>query len=93
MRQLYAPNGNKIVGTSDLVPGTANVSGWNDDDTPVWEGRTTMHWDDQKTRVNEAGVIYVVDEDGEHHLFSDCVFRDDDVDESDACLGESSCER
>lgn len=93
MRQLYAPNGNKIIGTSELVPGTTGVSGWNNDGTPIWERGTTLHWGDQKTRTNDAGVMYVMDEDGEQHLFSDCVFRDDDVCEDDTFLGEPSCER
>lgn len=37
MRQLYAPNGKKIVGTSDTVPVTSYVHGWESNGTPIYD--------------------------------------------------------
>lgn len=77
MRQLYAPNGKKIVGTSDLAPVTSYVCGWDDDGIPIYAGdEAKVYLDASETRKNEAGVMYVVDSSGADHLISDCVFRD-----------------
>ncbi|WP_321967179.1 hypothetical protein [Burkholderia cepacia] len=77
MRQLYGPNGKKIVGTSDTVPVTSYVYGWENNGTPIYDGDDSkVHWDGLDTRKDGAGVIYVVDSSGAEHLFSDCVLRD-----------------
>jgi hypothetical protein len=76
MKQLYAPNGNLIVGTLETIKGRANVTGWNDDRSPEYAGSTEIFWDDQRT-VQRDGNIICLDEDGEEYPFNECTLRDE----------------
>jgi hypothetical protein len=80
MKQLYAPNGNLIIGTLEHVPGCAHVSGWELDAAgrlePVWASETEMYWDDSKTQDIEGDTL-VIDEDGETWPMSQCTVRED----------------
>ena len=66
MSQLTAPNGKRIIGTSDLIPGVALISGAtrNPDGTLEleWEGETTVLWDGQRTDRIEGERLYVDEE-------------------------------
>jgi hypothetical protein len=82
MKQMIAPNGRKIVGTFDKIPGVAGVQGWTVDANgklePEYDGTgTEVWWDDQYTETNEAGVLWVVDENNEQHLVTDCKLVDE----------------
>ena len=77
MKQLYAPNGKRIIGTSEMIPGTAIVNGWSDTGEPIYSGETDTHWNGQLTSTNKRGVMLVTDEDGQEHAFDACTLRDD----------------
>jgi hypothetical protein len=77
MKQLYAPNGVRIAGTKEMIPGTALVTGWSDMRDPIYGGGTEVDWDGQttqRTRSNDA--IVVVDEDGNEHSAGDCTLEE-----------------
>lgn len=83
MKQLYAPNGKLIIGTSELITGMARVEGFDEDGAPVFSGRTEVYWDDQKTKCGADGKIVVFDEDGNEHSIADCnVIEEQDEDEA-----------
>ena len=47
MKQLLTPNGDRITGILECVPGNAIVNGFEDDLSPDYEGYTKMFWDGQ----------------------------------------------
>lgn len=54
--KLVAPNGKPIVGTREVVLGTARVSSWTEEDgvlIPNYEDETEVDWDSQET-VSDA---------------------------------------
>lgn len=81
MKQLYAPNGLKIVGTADTVKAVAQISGWEEDGEPIFAGGSDVNWDSQVTRttfVEGKETQIVVDEDGEEWPRSECTVRDEE---------------
>lgn len=69
--QLYAPNGKRIVASSDLVPGNALIAGAtrSPDGTfeIAWDGETKMCWDGQYTETHRGQRVFI-DEDGSQWL-------------------------
>ncbi len=68
---LHAPNGKRIVASSDLVPGNAFIASAtrNPDGTfeIEWEGETKMCWDGQYTETHRGQRVFI-DEDGNQWL-------------------------
>jgi len=86
MKQFYAPNGLKIIGTADTVKAVANISGWEENGEPIYAGGSDVDWDSQTNRttfVNGEETAIVVDEDGEEWPKAECVLREDDTPEWD----------
>lgn len=81
MKQMIAPNGRRIVGTSEVVNAVAEVKGWSNDGVPDYAGGSVVDWDSQLTRTawgsRGQATILVVDEDGEFHAASDCKLVDE----------------
>ncbi|MFP3556446.1 hypothetical protein SB861_37885 [Paraburkholderia sp. SIMBA_049] len=80
MKQLKAPNGKRIIGTLEHVPGCAVVNGWNLVDgklEPEYAGGSDMYWDDSKTQRGADGEMVVLDEDGNEHSVADCNWDDE----------------
>lgn len=71
--QLIAPNGCKIVGMEESVLATAWVDGFtrgkNGEFVPEYAGESEIHWDTQESALDDP---FVLDEDGERHLLSEC---------------------
>lgn len=65
MKQMFAPTGQRIIGTADVVNATAEVKAWSNDGVPEYAGGSVVDWDSQLTRTNANGVMLVVDEDGQ----------------------------
>lgn len=74
MKQAYY-KGKKIIGTADVVPCTACISGFNGC-KPVYTGTTDLDWDAQEPERTASGVIKVVTEDGVVVPLSRCKMRD-----------------
>lgn len=74
---LLSPNGSRIVGTLERIPGTAYVSRWSRKQgerewtVEAWGGDTKVWWDEQET-VESAGSIVLVDENGDEWLAREC---------------------
>jgi hypothetical protein len=66
-RELYAPNGKRIVASKDWIPGNAliNSATRNPDGTfdIEWAGETKICWDGQYTEESRGQRIFL-DEDG-----------------------------
>lgn len=79
--QLYTKSGKRIVGVLQRIPASALVSGWKmSQETQRLEEIRTGEIDIWKQlQADEvdgsSGVMYVVDEAGEPHLYTDCVLR------------------
>jgi hypothetical protein len=56
-----SPHGYAIIGTYELVPGTAlaTVTRETESLSFEYEGTTTLDWNDQKSQVSRGGVLYV----------------------------------
>jgi hypothetical protein len=83
MKQLFAPNGKRIVGTADTVRAVANISHWDEGGNPVFVG-SSVDWDSQETREtfsNGERTRVVVDEDGEEWPQAECEMREADAGE------------
>ncbi|MGN6819441.1 MAG: hypothetical protein ACTHJR_12295 [Sphingomonas sp.] len=78
MGQLTAPNGKRIIGTSDVIRVTANVTDWTKDLKPTFFGGSDIYWDTQKTRTTKSGNLIVVDEDGGEHPINQCTYSDEE---------------
>lgn len=81
MKQMIAPDGAKIVGTKEHVPGCAHVKGFSNKGEPDYAGSSDMWWDDSTTQYHENQEgnesMIVVDENGEEHVASDCTLVDE----------------
>lgn len=62
--QFKSPTGSRIVGTLEKLSGVANVSGFNDDGSPIYAGGTDIDWNSQQSIKRGDSLVYV-DEDGE----------------------------
>jgi hypothetical protein len=83
MKQLFAPNGKRIVGTADTVKAVANISHWDESGAPVFVG-SSVDWDSQETREtfsNGERTPVVVDEDGQEWPQSECEMREQGEDD------------
>lgn len=63
--KLQTPDGLRIVGTKETVPGVAHASTFDKNGEPEYEGGTEMDWDNQRSDEHPRGhsLVYV-DEDG-----------------------------
>lgn len=83
--QLYTKTGKRIVGVLQRISACAPVSGWTVDIDRglVKEARTgeVQVWQESRADVLDprTEVMYVVDEGGEPHLFTDCEPRIDET--------------
>ncbi|CAG9228582.1 hypothetical protein [Burkholderia vietnamiensis] len=77
MKQLFAPNGLRIIGTEELIPGVAVVTGWKDNGEPIHAGHTDVDWDGQRTVTDENDIMMCVDENGTPHPFTACELREE----------------
>ena len=77
MATAYSPTGHKIIGTRDLIPGTAIVQ---PDSFSLsggllefaWGGETEVDWDHQHT-IRQCGQRVFIAEDGSECLEGDIV--------------------
>jgi hypothetical protein len=76
-----APNGALIIGTADMVPGNALVTGFTREKdgtlTPEYTGGTVMCWDGQYNVEQTGGDWLLVDENGETWKASECTFTEE----------------
>jgi hypothetical protein len=80
MKQLFTPNGKRIIGTAETLKGVANVTGFTDTGAPIFQGSTTVDWDSQLTRCNARGQEIMVDEDGDEWPKDVCKLVEDTAD-------------
>lgn len=73
MKQAYY-KGKRIIGTAELQTGTALVTGFDDDEEPLFTGDTK--WDDQTTEHKRGSILVVTDSGGVVRL-ADCEWRDE----------------
>jgi hypothetical protein len=61
----YAPNGKRIVGTADTIPGTAKIApdSFTEDGDFDHTGNTDVHWNGQQTEMDDGEPLFV-DEEG-----------------------------
>jgi hypothetical protein len=82
MKQLYAPNGLKVIGTADVLPAIALIDGFEDDGSPIYAGTTKVDWDNQRPiqaeDVQGGDTIMVADEGGNHWKQSECKVVDEE---------------
>ena len=83
-----APNGSPIIGTYDLIPGTARILAfYRDKETGAltwdWEGETNVDWDAQETQTDPGNndTLFVAT-DGGVHPESDCRFEPVNVEDA-----------
>lgn len=69
MTKLFTPAGAQIVGTKEIIPGMAQATSYSADGEPIYDGGTTIWWDDQKT-VWEKGSRVYLDENGGEWAFA-----------------------
>lgn len=73
----------RIFGTLESVPAMAYISGAVRADNGVlelrYQGGSEIHWDAQKTRINDAGLRLFVDEHGEEVSEDDVELLDDEA--------------
>lgn len=66
--RAFSQQGFPIIGTSDLIPGTALGTPERLEDGTVtidWDGETKIHWNGQQTREDGGETIYVDSEENE----------------------------
>ena len=77
MKQAYAPNGLRIVGSVDTIPGCALVIGFEgESNDPVWVGETKMYWDGQVTETRDGEAVWQ-DEAGNEWKQSELTFKEE----------------
>jgi hypothetical protein len=78
--QLVSPDGCLIIGTNDIISGTANATFTVNSKGSIdieYSGETTVHWDSQETAVDNEGNEYVVDENQSIWPMNSCMaYRD-----------------
>lgn len=80
LRQLFAPNGKRIVASLETMQGEAEINGFHDDGTPDYEGTTEVWWDSQRTVTQDHGAgpkAIFIDEDGGEWTFDQCTLTED----------------
>jgi len=83
MKQAYVKKtGEKIIGTYDLIPGTALINGFDDAGEPEYYGETDVHWDDQRQQAWDGKLVYVC-ESGQLWTLDDCEFREEGQEEDE----------
>jgi len=63
MGKYQSPNGSKIIGTAELIPGTAMIISIDDDGHPEYTGETELDWDNQWTKTRDDKFLFI-DDDG-----------------------------
>ncbi|MDR8876584.1 hypothetical protein [Burkholderia multivorans] len=76
MKQLYTKDGVRIIGTKEIINGTALVSGFDGHGQPIYAGGTDIDWDSQLSATDDKGKYVLICEDGEEHSPDDCELRD-----------------
>lgn len=72
MAEYKSPNGSAIIGTSDMVPATALISGINDDGSPEYAGESQVDWDNQSIKMRDGKILFI-DEDANEWTFDQLV--------------------
>lgn len=61
-----------IIGTAELVPGTALASEWEVDASGVWqpvyEGETALYWEGQRSDLDSDGGLLYSGDDGRLYI-------------------------
>ena len=70
MTQYKSPNGSRIIGTKELVPGLSLIDGISDDGTPNYCGQTDLDWNCQTSVRDAEGNMLFVDEKDQVWTFS-----------------------
>ena len=73
MHDYFSPSGSPIVGTKELLTGTAYLLSISDEGVPEYEGSTDVNWSEQKTARNDKGELIFVAEDGSEWACCDLV--------------------
>jgi hypothetical protein len=76
MLKGYTKDGKRIIGTYDLLPATAFLTGRSEDGELYYEGQSQVIWDASETQ-REGGHIIFVDEDYSHVLENEVEWRAD----------------
>jgi hypothetical protein len=80
MKQAYVKGTDiRIVGSLDTIQARANIVGFEDDGTPIWEGETKVFWDSQQTVTNEAGQPMFLTWDGAEYSLDQIELRDEEA--------------
>ena len=77
VKQAYAPDGTRIIGTLESIPGTALILGVDDDGTPEYLGETEVFWDGQQTCTGDQGQTIWIDENGYEWATCDLTYREE----------------
>lgn len=72
MADYQSPNGSPIIGTSDIIPATALISGIDERGLPIYAGGSDVHWDCQETQTRNDKFVFV-DEDGNTWTFDQLI--------------------
>lgn len=62
MREYVSPNGDQILGTLEKLTGRAEITGIEDDGTPVYSGGTEIFYDDQVTVMRDGRMVFLCTE-------------------------------
>src|SRR5690242_11799851 len=68
---LVSKDGTRITGSFEQINGIANITDFDENGDPNWEGGTDVDWDSQVS-VQRDGEDIFVDEDGDKYLRSEC---------------------
>ena len=74
MQQAFGPNGIEIVGSKEVIPGTAGILGWENGE-PNYDGETEVDWDNQQTVRRDDELVYI-DDHGNEWLRGQLTFKD-----------------
>jgi hypothetical protein len=77
-----SPTGAEIIGTSDAVLCTANITDIEEDGTPVYSGETDVDWDSQTTKERDGKPLFI-DDDGQEWTFDQLTWEEDEEGEDD----------
>lgn len=79
--QLESPDGTRIIGTYDTIPGVALILGAirtdNGDLDPDYVGETEVIWDGQETETDDEGFRLWVDENYKLYRTDELVWKED----------------
>lgn len=67
----FAPNGARIIGSSDTVLCRAEIRCFDENGDPEYDGYTEVWWDSQETKTRGGKPLYE-DENGEEWTLDQC---------------------